>query len=102
MNTIKNLSNDIQELIYNQYLEKQRDYYVYQYNNRIKLLYFDKLKQNIEHINSFIVDDYFDKLKTFIDIDREDEDILNKWEDNFNDKTYKYFVETYFRLCKYV
>ena len=102
MNTIKNLSNDIQELIYNQYLEKQRDYYVYQYNNRIKLLYFDKLKQNIEHINSFIVDDYFDKLKTFIDIDREDEDILNKWEDNFNDKTYKHFVETYFRLCKYV
>ena len=63
MNIIKNLSNDIQELIYNQYLEKQRDYYVYQYNNRIKLLYFDKLKQNIEHINSFIVDDYFDKLK---------------------------------------
>ena len=99
MNIIKNLPLEIQELIYNQYLEKQRDYHINQYKNRIKLLYFDKLKENIQHINTYIVDDCFN---SYSDLDENSDYDLEKMEEDFYDNAYKEFVETYLKLCKYV
>jgi preprotein translocase subunit SecA len=99
MNIINNLPNEIQELIYNQYLEKQRDYHINQYKNRIKLLYFDKLKENIEHINTYIVDECFN---SYSDLEENSDYDLDEMEEDFNDNAYKCFVEYYFGLCKYV
>ena len=95
MNIIKNLPIEIQELIYNQYLEKQRDYHIYQYKNRIKLLYFDNLKENIEHINNFIVDSCFD---SYSDIDENTDYDLEEMEEDFYENTYLEFVDYYFKL----
>jgi hypothetical protein len=96
MNIINNLPIEIQDLIYNQYLEKQRDYHVYQYNYRIKLLYFDELKHNIEHINTFIVDECFD---SYSDIDENSDYDWNEMEEDFYENAYEDFVEFYFRIC---
>ncbi len=87
MNIIKNLSNDIQEIIYNEYLEKQRDYHINQYKNRIKLLYLDKLKDNI----SFCYDESTEYMPLISEIE-DNKDILedDRWK-YYYDYCFKYF-----------
>jgi Leu/Phe-tRNA-protein transferase len=98
MNIMNNLPNEIQELIYNQYLEKQRDYYINQYKNRIKLLYIEELEDNIDCIDTAIVESCIDSYSDSEWIDTN----INEIEEDLYENTYEYFIDYYFRNNLYL
>ena len=93
MNIFNNLPIEIQDIIYNQYLQKQRDYHIYQYKNRSNLLYINELKENLFNTHDCIVDNCID---SYSDIDEDTN--TNEMEEDFYENSYEYFVYYYFRL----
>jgi len=90
-NKFKELPLDIQKIIYNDYLGKQREYhidkykYVYRLENNSKLPYLEELKRNQNHTNDLL-------FETYIRLDEEE----------LYDKINELFLEFYFEYNKYM
>jgi hypothetical protein len=88
MDIFKELPHDIQKIIYNDYLEKQREYHINNYSNPV-LPYMEELKKNQNYISDLLFETYM------CGYEDDDEELYDKIDEGF---CWEYFNNNKYKL----